>query len=72
MMVDTDNALWISQEMAEALRSRLGDAYAAYMSNLKQIQRITESLAEKLDIDGVDKVCGSSLSQCARISRTDL
>lgn len=59
MMDDSDNALWNSDEIADALRERLGDAYQAYMRTIKQIEKITTSLADKLDIEAADKVCGS-------------
>lgn len=56
MMDDTDNALWTSDDMADALRKRLGGAYQAYMRTIWQMEGITKSLAEKLDIEGADKV----------------
>lgn len=59
MMDDSNNALWNSDDMADALRERLGDAYQAYMQTIKQIEKITTSLADKLDIEAADKVCGS-------------
>ena len=59
MMDDTNNALWTNGDMADALRKRLGGAYQAYMWTIRQMEGITKSLAEKLDIEGADKVCGS-------------
>jgi hypothetical protein len=60
MMDDTDNALWKSDDIADALQRKLGDAYQAYMRTIRQIEGITKSLAEKLDIEGADKVCDSA------------
>lgn len=59
MMDDSNNALWKSDDIADALRERLGDAYPAYMRTIQQIENITTSLAHKLDIEAADKVCGS-------------
>lgn len=58
MMDDSNNALWKSDDIADALRERLGDAYPAYMRTMQQIENITTSLADKLDIEAADKVCG--------------
>lgn len=58
MMNDGNNALWKSDNMADALRERLGDAYPAYMQTIQQIKEIIVSLAKKLDIKGADQVCG--------------
>lgn len=58
-MNDGNNASWKSEEIADALRERLGDAYQAYMRTVQQIEKITTSLAKKLDIEAADKVCGS-------------
>lgn len=59
MMDDSDNFLWKSDYIADALQERLGDAYQAYLRTIQQIEEITTSLADKLDIEGADKVCGS-------------
>ena len=59
MMNDSNNASWKSDDIADALRERLGDVYQAYMRTIQQIEKITASLADKLDIEAADKVCGS-------------
>lgn len=59
MMNDSNNASWKSDDIVDALRERLGDAYQAYMRTIEQIEKIATSLAEKLDIEAADKVCGS-------------
>ncbi|KAI9699903.1 MAG: hypothetical protein M1820_006965 [Bogoriella megaspora] len=69
MMADSANTLWKSQDMAQALRGRLGEAYQAYMLNVEQIKRITESLAGKLDIDGADKVTQQGLEAIVLANR---
>lgn len=59
MMDDSNNALWKSDDIADALRERLGEAYQAYMRTIQQIEELTTSLADKLDIEAADKVCGA-------------
>lgn len=50
--------LWKSGGKADALRGRLGIAYHAYMQTIERIYEITKELAEKLNIEGADKVGG--------------
>jgi hypothetical protein len=57
MMGDSNHELWNTEEMAGSLQVRLGDAYKAYIEIIRQIEAVTKSLAERLDIEGADKVC---------------
>ncbi|MCJ1349603.1 hypothetical protein MMC31_007844 [Peltigera leucophlebia] len=61
MLNDGNNALWKSDDMADALRERLGDAHPAYMQTIQQIKEIILSLAKKLDIEGADQVSQQGL-----------
>jgi hypothetical protein len=56
MLADSCNALWQSKEMSTALQRRLGDAYMGYMETIKSMELATKLIAEKLDINGSDKV----------------
>ncbi|RDW59872.1 hypothetical protein BP6252_12959 [Coleophoma cylindrospora] len=70
MMNDSDNVLWKSDDMAVALRDRLGDAYVAYMETIAEIQKITQSLAEKLNIDGAQQISQQGLEVILRSNPT--
>lgn len=59
MINDPGGPLWKSVGKADALRRRLGIAYHAYMQTIERIYEITKKLAEKLNIEGADKVGGS-------------
>lgn len=58
MINDLGSPLWKSGGKANALRGRLGIAYHAYMQTIERIYEISKVLAEKLNIEGADKVGG--------------
>lgn len=49
-------ALWKSKEMAIKLQDRLQESYQAYQSTIADIERITKSIASKLDLDRAKEV----------------
>jgi hypothetical protein len=52
MMEDSNCALWKSS----ALQEKLGEAYHPSIRTIRQIEGIIKSLAERLNIEGWDKV----------------
>ena len=52
MMDNIDSAMWKSP----VLQEKLGEAYHPSMCTIRQIEGIIKSLAERLDIEGGDKV----------------
>ena len=56
MMDDASHKLWKSEDIAKELEKRLGDAYKPYLMTIRQIEEVTRALAEKLDIQGSNKV----------------
>ena len=61
MMENTDSELWKDKEIEEALQTRLGTSYRAYLRTVREIEGAIMSIAEHLNIEGADKITQEGL-----------
>ena len=61
MLENSDSPYWKDPDIDNALRSSLGRAYNSYLRVNSDIQRVIIALAERLNIEGADKVTQKGL-----------
>lgn len=61
MIENTDSSYWSEPSIDRALRKKLGKAYHSYLRKTQDIQSIMMELAEKLNIEGANRISQNGL-----------